>query len=55
MGVVHLWEELLCMALLWIALPRMALMMLPPWDSTPVSLSVLFGLVSKIWSSPYNW
>ena len=41
MGVVHLWEELLCMtllwiALLWIALPRMALMMSPRWHSTPV-------------------
>jgi len=43
MAAVLLW-----IALPWMALPWMELMMSPRWDSTPVCLSVLFGLVFKI-------
>ncbi|GIS24448.1 MAG: hypothetical protein CM15mP125_1350 [Gammaproteobacteria bacterium] len=54
MNKVELNENPMAVVLLWIALLWIALMMSPRWDSTLVSLSVLCGLVSKIWSSPYN-
>jgi len=48
MAAVLLWIALPWIALPWMALPWMELMMSPRWASTSVSLSVFFGLVSKI-------